>query len=265
MKPVYVDGVGLLAPGLPGWAESLPVLRGAVAYVAQPVARPAAGLLPANERRRCGDTTRLAVHVAHAAAQAAACALDTLHSVFASSEGDGKVLHDNCTALAAPARAISPTSFHNSVHNAAAGYWSIAAASRAPSTSLAAYDGTFAAGLLEAAVQVLSEDAAVLLVVYGSGYPEPLCQVRPTIAPCAVALVLRGTRGAHSLAELEIALTPSAPETQLADSGLERLRAGSPAMRALPVLERIARAAAGTSVLPYVDGGMLEVALRPCR
>lgn len=265
MKPVYVDGIGLLAPGLPGWAESLPVLRGAVAYVEQPVPRPAAELLPANERRRCGDTTRLAVHVAQAAAQAAACAPDTLHSVFASSEGDGKVLHDNCTALATPTRAISPTSFHNSVHNAAAGYWSIAAASRAPSTSLAAYDGTFAAGLVEAAVQVLSEDAAVLLVVYGSGYPEPLYRACPSIAPCAVALVLRGARGAHSLAELEIAPTPRAPETRLADAGLERLRAGNPAMRALPFLEWIANGTGATVVLPYVDGCMLEVVLRPCR
>ena len=48
----------------------------------------------------------------------------------------------------APNGTISPTQFHNSVHNAAAGYWHIAAGSAAPSLSVGGHDGAFAAGLL---------------------------------------------------------------------------------------------------------------------
>ena len=66
-----------------------------------------------------------------------------------SSDGDGEIVHRLCTALASPAAEVSPTDFHNSVHNAATGYWSIGAHSSAPSTALCAYDGSFAAGLLE--------------------------------------------------------------------------------------------------------------------
>ena len=78
-------------------------------------------------------------------------------TVFASCGGDGPITHQICEVLAGPDRAVSPTAFHNSVHNAPAGYWSIATRSRAPSTSLCGHDGSFAAGLLEAATQVLAE------------------------------------------------------------------------------------------------------------
>ncbi len=82
--------------------------------------------------------------------------------VFASSDGDGDIVHRLCTALATPAAAVSPTDFHNSVHNAATGYWSIGAHSQAPSTAICAYDGSFSAGLLEAACQIAVEARPVL-------------------------------------------------------------------------------------------------------
>ena len=49
---------------------------------------------------------------------------------------------------------ISPTRFHNSVHNAAAGYWTIGAGCMQATTALSAYDATFAEGLLEALAQL---------------------------------------------------------------------------------------------------------------
>src|SRR5690606_40428753 len=68
-------------------------------------------------------------------------------AVFASSGGDYPIIDQICKALCEPERLVSPTQFHNSVHNSAAGYWSIATGSRAPSTSISAFDDTFAAGL----------------------------------------------------------------------------------------------------------------------
>jgi hypothetical protein len=97
-----------------------------------------------------------------------------LASVFASSGGDGQILHELLEALASAERQVSPTRFHNSVHNAPAGYWSIALRSHAPSTSLCCYDWSFAAGLLEAGAQCVTDGVSVLLVSYELPYPEPL-------------------------------------------------------------------------------------------
>ena len=49
---------------------------------------------------------------------------------------------------------VSPTRFHNSVHNAAAGYWTIGAGAMQPATAISAFDASFAQGLLEAMVQL---------------------------------------------------------------------------------------------------------------
>ena len=110
--------------------------------------------------------------------------------VFASSDGDGDIVHRLCTALATPAAAVSPTDFHNSVHNAATGYWSIGAHSQAPSTAICAYDGSFAAGLLEAACQIAVEARPVLLVAVDLPYPSPLAAHRPVRHGFAAALAL---------------------------------------------------------------------------
>src|SRR3546814_10360262 len=78
-----------------------------------------------------------------------------LATVFAGSDADMAILQRISAALATPERIVSPTDFHNSVHNAAAGYWGIGTGSRAPSTTLAGYDASFALGLLEAGLQVV--------------------------------------------------------------------------------------------------------------
>ena len=43
---------------------------------------------------------------------------------------NGQVIHEICEALATDEREVSPTRFHNSVHNASAGYWGIATRSQ---------------------------------------------------------------------------------------------------------------------------------------
>ena len=83
--------------------------------------------------------------------------------------------------LATDGREVSPTRFHNSVHNAPSGYWAVATGSREPSTSLCAYDASFAAGLLEAAAQATVDDRPVTLVAYDLPYPEPLQRARPIV------------------------------------------------------------------------------------
>jgi len=178
-----------------GWAAAARVLRGESAFKPEPVARPAVNLLPAAERRRAAPTVAWALAAAQEAVANSGLDAAKLAVVFASSDGDGDIVHRLCTALATPAAAVSPTDFHNSVHNAATGYWSIGAHSPAPSTALCAYDSSFAAGLLEAACQVATEGQTVLLVAVDLPYPPPLAVHRPVQHGLAAALVLEPGNG----------------------------------------------------------------------
>src|SRR5204862_6680813 len=100
-------------------------------------------------------------------------------------------------------RATPPTRFHSSGRNAAAGYWTIAARSQEPSTSLCCYDASFAAGLLEAAAQVVVNGIAVALIAYDQPYPEPLHARRPVGANFGMALVLAPQPGGRTFACLD--------------------------------------------------------------
>ncbi len=261
---LYVDGVGLLAPGLPNWPEARPVLRGERRYAPTDMPRPSADLLPPAERRRCGNMVRLALHVGLEALERSGARAAEVASVFASSGGDGEVLNEICKALALPEREVSPTRFHNSVHNAPAGYWSIATGARGPSTSLCAYRGSFAAGLLEAALQCLAERRGVLLVAYDWPHPEPLASVCPVVAPLGTALVLQCSRSTASLAAIEVALAPPGDEVAVSDPGLEQLRRGNSAARALPLLAAFANGVPARVRLEYLEELSLLVAVTPC-
>ncbi|HVS77508.1 MAG TPA: beta-ketoacyl synthase chain length factor, partial [Steroidobacteraceae bacterium] len=113
-----VRGVGLLGPGLADWQSGAPVIAGSVPYLPCPTVLPVPQALPAAERRRTGATVRLAIGVAQQAVAGAAIDPVSLAAVFASSGGDGVICHEICETLATEDRQISPTRFHNSVHNA---------------------------------------------------------------------------------------------------------------------------------------------------
>jgi beta-ketoacyl synthase-like protein len=263
MKPLAIEGVSLIGPGFADWAAARAVLTGQAPYAAAPTAVPAPALLPPNERRRSGLAVRIAL--AAGAAALAECGREAagLATVFASSAADGDTCHAICEQLAGSDRLISPTRFHNSVHNAPAGYWSIATRSMAPSTSLSAYDASFCAGLLEAAALVEARGTAVLLVAFDAPYPEPLLAKRPLPAACGLGLVLAPAGAPAARAELRLALGQGAPSA-LADPALEALRRALPTARALPLLGLLARAERGSVALDFQEGLSLEAALTPC-
>ncbi len=251
----WIEGIGVRGPGLGGWPATHDVLAGRAPYEAASTVLIAPPLLPPAERRRVGKGVKVALEVGLEAVAHSGRDATTLASVFASSSGDG----DNCDAICralATDRLISPTRFHNSVHNAPSGYWGIAAQSMAFSTSLCAFDASFAAGLMDAITQLSCGADAVLLVAYDAPYPEPLHTARPTPDAFGVALVLAREPGAKALARIEIAASSSTsasapsstsatgakPVTRMHDAALEACRAQIPAARALPLLAAIARA-----------------------
>jgi hypothetical protein len=270
---VFVRSVGLLGPGMESWSAARGILRGDQAHTSAKTKLTPPARLPPAERRRAGDAIKLAMAVADEAVTSAAIDPQTLATVFASSSGEGVNCHNICETLAGADRAISPTRFTNSVHNAPSGYWHIAVASRAPSTSLCAFDGSFAAGLVEAAAKCLSMNVPVLLVASDTPYPEPLHATRPLADGFGVALLLAPEESADALAALDIALIDAAGDSASAQpisrcdgASLEFLRAHTPAAHALPLLQALARGVDAPALsIDYLPSLRLRVGVRCLR
>ena len=260
---LFVEGIAILAPGLPGWAAARAVLKGEKPYEPVPLAPPVADLLPAVERRRTGTMVKLALAVGHDALTSAARPVDSVATVFVSSGGDGDVINDICITLAGSDRQVSPTRFHNSVHNAPSGYWGIATHSHHPSTSLCGFDWSFPIGLLEAEAQLHVDRPEVLLVAYDAPDPEPLGSVRRVIQPFGSALLFTRHRTGRTIAEVEVTMDAQPKEiSRMSDAALEHLRTGNPSARALPLLAALAGAQAQRVTLERDAGQTLSLSVR---
>ena len=260
----YLDGIGLIGPGLDNWLAARPILAGAAPYESRPLAVPMPQSLPPAERRRTGLAIKVALAVAQEACAAAQLDARQLAAVFSSSGADNDNCDAICKTLASDDRSISPTRFHNSVHNAPAGYWGIASGAMTPATVLCAHDGSFGAGLLEALTQVAVEGWGTLLVTYDMPYPEPLHAKRPLPAAFGIALALMPERSAQSLARIELSLDDAAPDA-LAEPELDAMRRAIPSARGLPLLQAVARGAGGRVVLDYLAPLSLAIVIEPCR
>ena len=260
-----IQGIGLLAAGLEGWRAGRAVLAGTEPFAPVAVPDPEAALLPPNERRRSSDCVRWAVQVAQEAIAQSGLDPREVPTVFASSGGETGTLNAICRTLATPDRVISPTLFHQSVHNTAAGYWSIATACHQSSTALSCYDDSFAAGLLEAMTLVCIEQCPVLLVVYDLSVPAPLNEARPIATGFAVALVL-APPSSSSLTSIHLRLEEAQQEgaCSLQHTALERVRLDNPAARSLLLLSAIAAGGSQTVSLCLLDSQQLILDLDPC-
>jgi len=262
LTPFYLHGVGVLGPGLHGWQAARRILGGEQMYRYEAPHEPKPDLLPQNERRRGPKTVRWTVAVAQEALQGTGFSAAEAAAVFTSSSGDGETMHQICESLARPGREVSPTRFHNSVHNAAAGYWSIASGSCRTSVTLCGHDASFAAGLLEAAGLVSAGEPAVLLVAYDLPYPQPLLSHRPIREPLAVAMLFSAQARHPALAQWRISLGAGAGNAapSAVPPGLE----SNPAAQALPLLAAVARGRTETASITFTYGQQLEVESQAC-
>lgn len=258
---IHVDGISLFGPGLFGWTHAREVLRGAAPLELAPTQLPPVEALPPPERRRVGLAIKLALALGFEAVRHAGSDPARLATVFSSTAGDCDNCHAVLETLASDDRAVSPTRFHNSVHNAPAGYWSIATACMEPSTSLCAYDATFAAGLLEATTQALSGGQPCLFLAFDTAYPEPLYPLRPIPYALGVAMVLNPVKTDRACASLTLKLCHAAA-TPMPEPDLEALRTSIPAARSLPLMQRLAQGTGGTVVIEYLDSLNLAIGVQ---
>ncbi|MCD9027281.1 beta-ketoacyl synthase chain length factor [Luteimonas sp. BDR2-5] len=206
-----IAGIGFWAPGLPDWASARAFAADG-SLPADAPAKPSPQLLAPNERRRAPGSVAVALEVAQAACRDAGRDPAVLPSVFASTHGDLAITDYMCATLAQDPTAISPTKFHNSVHNAAAGYWTIGNGCTAATTAISAFDATFAQGLLEAMLQLAAGADAVLLAAYDTAATGPLGTVTRSEGLLGGALVLsRDGPGPRLRAQLRDGADDAAP------------------------------------------------------
>ncbi|OQW72085.1 MAG: hypothetical protein BVN35_14635 [Proteobacteria bacterium ST_bin11] len=127
--------------------------------------------IPPLLRRRSSQAMQMAFSAAAAACEQAQRSPATLPAIFASVAGEIKTTDQICTELVKADGLMSPSAFHNSVQNTAAGYWSIVQQCTQPACALAAGDDTFAMALLEAWCQLSVYGGELLLVCYDETWP----------------------------------------------------------------------------------------------
>ena len=236
---IGVEGVGVWAPELPDWESAQSIFVNNAPLPAA-VARPPAAALAPGERRRAPESVLIAVEAAQQACAMARREPRGLAHVFASAFGDIAISDYLCAILALAPGELSPTKFHNSVHNAPAGYWAIANGCMRASTAVAAGAATFGAALLEAAMRTVAESEPVLLVASDIAACGALTDVVSSRSAFAAAFVL-APRSAKAAARLRLSTGDGAPPLAPVPPLLHASHAGNPAAASLPLLAALAR------------------------
>ena len=261
---VAVLGIGAWSSEWSDWTAATNVLCEKVDIATNAAARPAPSILPPTERRRAPESVLLGVEVAQQACAMAGLAPADLPHVFASSYGELAISDYLCETLAKAPLEVSPIRFHNSVHNAPAGYWAIAAGCTRSSTAISAGENTFGAGLLETALSVAANAAPALLSVYDVPATGPLRDVVACSTKFGVGLLL-GPDRPDAAARLRIRRAANGEPTELASAAavLHALHRSNPAARGLALLQAIARKEPGVIRIAAGPRLMLDVEIVP--
>jgi hypothetical protein len=260
VSAAFIEAVAVVGPGLQDWDTAQSALRRPATYQPGQVVTEGSATMPPNERRRTTPVICLVLQVLQQLQRRSATDLSQTASVFATSWGDLQVIENMMSSLIAPGIPVSPVQFHNMVHNAPAGYWSIGARARSSSTSLTAGDGTFAAGLADAVALVNSQDESVSYVCYEHPGPAVFDNYSPINTPFAVAMLLTAKRTERSSWSVALEIGPAKPETTMEYPDLECLRRGNPAARSLPLLQATA-SGDGQRVILSLASGRSSVAI----
>ncbi|MBS0431350.1 MAG: beta-ketoacyl synthase chain length factor [Proteobacteria bacterium] len=261
-----IEGIGAWARGVPDWPALRAILRGECDLREDAPSKPAAAVLPPAERRRAPEAVLLAAEVS-----AQACAMSrrdpaSLPCVFASTHGELAITDYLCATLGAAPRELSPTRFHNSVHNAPAGYWTIATHCERASSAVTGWHASFGAGLLEAALLAAAEPAPVLFAAYDTASTGPLAEMTRTMLPFGTAFVLSPSQvpnpGPAMVMRIRAGETPlPMPDVAMA---LQPLAADNPLdAHALALLAALAGDAPARMTLPAAPGLLLDLEIHP--
>ena len=260
MELFIAPRAGIWCRSLSGWDQ----FRGALSSGREPDERlpePVPDLLPVREGRRAPPHVRLAIEAGTQACRENGVDPGEVMTVFASAMGDIQITDYMCRTLAGPAPMLSPTRFHNSVHNTASGYWSIGAENRHVSVAMASQAYTFPVAMLEAATLAACEGGTVLLIAHDIAASVPLDAVCANHQPFATAILL----SAHQItghwrplgAEYR---REQAPWPEAGGDWLQRLADENYCARSLPLLAALAGGGPFQITLPVGEFASLRLA-----
>lgn len=206
MTSVDLVGIGVWSDEFSGWEQLCARFAGKPAREQEPL-KPE--LISARERRRAPMSVKMAVEVMDQACRMAGADRSSIATVYAGAYGDLQNTDNMCRTLADSPRALSPTRFHNSVHNAATGYWAIATGAHSPASAISAYDNSAGMVILEASSQVIAENTPVLAVVQELAAPNAYRPFYEAEHPFSAALLMQPrASGASPLASLSVNVQP---------------------------------------------------------
>ncbi|MBL4692748.1 MAG: beta-ketoacyl synthase chain length factor [Magnetovibrio sp.] len=257
----HIKGISIIGPGLNDWSETQRIFSGQETWQGAPTIIAPPEIVSPRERRRTSPAMRLALNTALAACEHANADPKNTVSVFSSAIGSGSVTERIFTALDTDLKQVSPTDFHNSVHNAAAGYWSIGTQSHTASTSISAGDFGFGVGLIHALMQVALQKHDVLLVCFEHPFSGPLHAARPLGDAMGIGLVLSTSGlGPHITASFDQGDQQLTRPNHLELADKCEL---NPPARSLALLEHLALKKTGTVYIPHSFDRMLKVEVMP--
>ncbi len=223
-------------------------------------------ILRPNEARRTSVTIKMVLQAAEETLSQSSFTADQLFSVFVSSDGDPNILQSICQELATEDKFISPTQFHNSVHNAPAGYWSIGHQSMKGANSLACGDSSLAGGLVEASSLLDAGEDAILLVCFDLKSPTPLDSARAIRYSLAFSMIVTKTQQAESICAINFAIkSNNIGVSTMLNTALDGYCDDSPASKGLPFLEAIANQKLKNLKLHYSSSLVLNVNIDSCK
>lgn len=238
MTELDIIGIGVWSTNFSNWRD---FSTGVNTHIWPSESKIQPELIPLRERRRAPQSVKMAVEV-----MSQACAMASLNpaavaTVFSSSMGDMEITDYLCRILSSTPLMVSPTRFHNSVHNAATGYWSIATQSHAPASAISAFSHSAPMALLEAAIQASDSGAPVLVVTQEMAAPAALSDACPSKRPFSAALLLAPPQyGSSALASVRYRVARKSVKWPVLPEDLHENLSGNPGARLIPLLAVIA-------------------------
>mgnify|MGYP006422220425 CR=1 FL=1 len=255
----YIEAVAVATPGIPDWDAAKTQLQHHGEIDTSDKTIPKAACLSSREKRRASDTVNLSLHLAQTSCDLSDIDPKDCRSVFLSSDGDADIFHELASNLAESEPAISPTLFHQSLHNSASGYWHIATGSQMPSTALSIAEHTFSAGLLSSLIEVQATQIPSLVAAYDLPSPKPMDAKNPTKIWFGVSFILTPLKTAKSLAKLTVEICEDHPITVINSDALKTLAIQNTIARCLPLLDRLASSTSGDVILDYLSPSVLKL------
>ena len=197
-------------------------------------------LMPSRERRRAPQFVKMAVEVMNQACDMATAEPNDVATVFSSVMGDMEITDYLCRELSNTPKFVSPTKFHNAVHNAAPGYWSITTDAFSAGNAISAFEYTPTMALLEACIQAAEEDQPVLLVTQELTAPQPLMIACPSEQPFSAGLLIAPPgRSNKPLYSLEFIIETTQCQWPSLSKDLDQFLGTNMSARLLPLLSKL--------------------------